>query len=60
MNSIVAQIRTLAENTDEVGRLEIRKALRGIQLEIQTPKDVLMELANSVGRSGYWEFLPLY
>lgn len=49
MDSIVTQIRTLAETTDEIGRLEIHKALRDIQLEIQSPKDVLMELVNSVG-----------
>lgn len=60
MDSIVAQIRILAETTDEVGRLEIHKALRDIQLEIQSPKDVLMELANTVGRCGYQVFLPSY
>lgn len=60
MDSIIAQIRTLAETASEVGRLEIQKALWDIQLEIQSPKDVFMELANSVSPNGYRVFLPQY
>ncbi|KAJ5175128.1 S-adenosyl-L-methionine-dependent methyltransferase [Penicillium canariense] len=47
MDSIVAQIHALAETSDEVGRLEIQKGLRDVQMEIQSPKDLLMSLANS-------------
>lgn len=48
MDSIVTQIRALAQSTDETGRLEIQKVLRDIQLEIQNPKDIIMEIGNSV------------
>lgn len=48
MDSIVTQIRALAQSADETGRLEIQKALRDIQLEIQNPKDIIMEIGNSV------------
>ncbi|GAD98551.1 hypothetical protein PVAR5_7246 [Paecilomyces variotii No. 5] len=47
MESIVSQIRTMAKNADDVGLLEIQKALRDIQTEIRNPKDILMEFANS-------------
>lgn len=48
MDSIATQIRALAQTADEAGRLEIQKALRDIQLDIQNPKDVIMEIGNSV------------
>ncbi|KAJ5094248.1 hypothetical protein N7456_010109 [Penicillium angulare] len=47
MDAINAQIRTLAQSTDDAGRLDIEIALRKIRMEIQTPQDTLMELANS-------------
>ena len=49
MDSIVSQIRTMAKDADEVGLLQIQKALRDIQMEIQSPKDILIEFANAVG-----------
>ncbi|KAJ9325574.1 hypothetical protein DTO027B5_6314 [Paecilomyces variotii] len=47
MDSIVSQIRTMAKDADEVGLLQIQKALRDIQTEIQSPKDILIEFANA-------------
>jgi hypothetical protein len=49
MDPIIAQIRALARTSDEVGRLELQQALRKVQMEIQTSKDFLYNLANSVG-----------
>lgn len=48
MDAIVTQIRDLAQSADEATRLDIQKALRQVQLDLQGPKEVLMELANSV------------
>lgn len=57
MNSIITQIHSLAKMSDEVGRLEIQKALRNLQIELHSPKDLLLSLANSV--SGFdTHFLP--
>jgi len=39
----------MAKDADEVGLLQIQKALRDIQMEIQSPKDILIEFANAVG-----------
>ncbi|CAI7564758.1 unnamed protein product [Penicillium pancosmium] len=47
MDAIVTQIRDLAQSADEATRLDIRKALRKVQLDLQGPKEVLMDLANS-------------
>lgn len=58
MDSIIAQIRTLAGTASEDDRLEIQKALWDIQLEIQSPKNVFMELANSVSSYVHRVFLP--
>lgn len=49
MDSIITQIHALAKTSDEVGRLEIQQALRDVQMDLQSPKDLLMGLANSVG-----------
>lgn len=48
MDAIVTQIRVLAQSADEATRLDIQKALRQVQLDLQDPKEVLMHLANSV------------
>jgi len=48
MDSIVAQIHTLAESADEAGRLSIQIALRKALSELQSPKDVVVDLINSV------------
>ncbi|KAJ5774108.1 hypothetical protein N7457_009004 [Penicillium paradoxum] len=45
MEAILAQIRSLALNADEASRLKMVKSLRQMQVELQTPKDSLMELA---------------
>ncbi|KAJ5185135.1 O-methyltransferase family 2 [Penicillium cf. griseofulvum] len=45
MDSIIAQIQALAENTDEAGRLNIIQSLKRVKNELQSPKDTLMELA---------------
>ncbi|KAJ5669145.1 S-adenosyl-L-methionine-dependent methyltransferase [Penicillium macrosclerotiorum] len=47
MDSILDQIRDLSQRSDEAGQLRIQKALRDIQTELQSPKDLLMDLANS-------------
>jgi demethylsterigmatocystin 6-O-methyltransferase len=48
MDSIVAQIKALADSSDEAGRLEIIKTIRQVKNELQTPKDILMEHAGLV------------
>jgi hypothetical protein len=48
MDAIVTQIRDLAQSADEATRLDIQNALRQVQLDFQGPKEVLMDLANSV------------
>lgn len=53
MDSIIAQIHALAESTDEVGRLDIQVALRKSLSELQGPKDVVIDLVNSVCGHGY-------
>ncbi|CAG8050321.1 unnamed protein product [Penicillium salamii] len=47
MDTIVTQIHALAKAADEAGRLNIIKALRQVQVELQSPKDSLMEIAGS-------------
>ncbi|KAJ5128887.1 uncharacterized protein N7443_006002 [Penicillium atrosanguineum] len=47
MDSIVAQIRTLVESADEIGRLNIQVALRRALSELQGPRDVVIDLVNS-------------
>ncbi|KAJ5923572.1 S-adenosyl-L-methionine-dependent methyltransferase, partial [Penicillium verhagenii] len=47
MDAIIAQIHTLAQSTDDAGRLTIQKALRDAQIEIQSPQDVLMGFGNA-------------
>ncbi|KAJ5997257.1 hypothetical protein N7499_006437 [Penicillium canescens] len=49
MDSIVAQIKALADTADEAGRLEIIETLRQMKVDLQTPKDALMELAGLGG-----------
>lgn len=51
MDAIIAQIHALAKTSDEVGRLEIQRALRDVNMEIQSPKDLMYNLANSVSHS---------
>lgn len=48
MDAIVTQIRDLAQSGDEATRLEIQTALRRAQLDLQGPKEVFTDLANSV------------
>jgi demethylsterigmatocystin 6-O-methyltransferase len=48
MDSIVAQIKALADTADEAGRLEIIKTLQQVKVDLQTSKDVLMEIAGLV------------
>ncbi|CEJ55584.1 hypothetical protein PMG11_01835 [Penicillium brasilianum] len=47
MDPIIDQIQALAHTSDEVGRLEIQRALREVQMEMQTSKDLIYNLANS-------------
>ncbi|KAJ5646522.1 S-adenosyl-L-methionine-dependent methyltransferase [Penicillium lividum] len=47
MDAIIAQIRTLVQSADDTGRLRIEKALRDLQMEVQSPQDILMEFGNS-------------
>lgn len=50
MDSIVAQIQAIAQNTDEAGRLNIIRALKQVKVELQSPRDTLLELAVPVRR----------
>lgn len=45
MDSIVAQIQAIAQNTDEAGRLSIIRALKQVKVELQSPHDTFLELA---------------
>ncbi|KAJ9484181.1 hypothetical protein VN97_g9208 [Penicillium thymicola] len=45
MDSIVAQIHAMAQNTDEAGRLNIVRALKQVKVELQSPHDTLLESA---------------
>ncbi|KAJ5650816.1 uncharacterized protein N7484_004539 [Penicillium longicatenatum] len=47
MDAVISQIHTLAQSADDAGRLDIQKALRDIQMDIQSPQDTLMEFGNS-------------
>jgi len=47
MDSIISQIRSLAEAADEAGRHSILDALQLLQSQLETPMDVLMKLYNS-------------
>ncbi|CAG7930130.1 unnamed protein product [Penicillium olsonii] len=47
MDPIVAQIHALAKVADEESRLNIIKELRQVQVELQSPKDSLMEIVGS-------------
>ncbi|KAJ5748752.1 uncharacterized protein N7511_010448 [Penicillium nucicola] len=49
MDSIVAQIKALADTANEAGRLEIIKTLQQVKVDLQTPKDVLFELVGLGG-----------
>ena len=49
MDSLVAQIRTLADKADEVGRNTILNTLRDLQYQLATPNDFLLGFFNSVG-----------
>ena len=48
MDSIITQVQDLAEKADDKGRLDIQTALRDLQLRLETPKDSMMRLLNSV------------
>jgi len=48
MDSVVAQVQSLAEKTDESGRNKLLNALRDLQYELETPKDAFMRIYNSV------------
>ncbi|KAJ5721361.1 S-adenosyl-L-methionine-dependent methyltransferase [Penicillium malachiteum] len=47
MDALIAQIQTLAHATDDAGRLNIQRALQNVQMEIQSPQDVLMQFGNA-------------
>ncbi|KAJ5514342.1 O-methyltransferase family 2 [Penicillium fimorum] len=44
MDSIIAQIQAIAQNTNEAGRLDIIQSLKQVKNELQSPKDAIMEL----------------
>lgn len=48
MDSIIAQIRTLALTADEPGRASIHNDLRSLLSDLQSPMDMIMDLFNSV------------
>jgi hypothetical protein len=45
MDSIVAQIQAIAQNTDEAGRLNIIRALKQVKVDLQSSHDTFLELA---------------
>ncbi|KIX03206.1 uncharacterized protein Z518_06758 [Rhinocladiella mackenziei CBS 650.93] len=47
MDSIVGQIRSLAESADAVGRNQILNTLRDLQYDLETPMDTYMKFVNS-------------
>ncbi|KAJ5914786.1 S-adenosyl-L-methionine-dependent methyltransferase [Penicillium tannophilum] len=47
MDAVISQIHTLVQSADDAGRLEIQRALRDVQIEIQSPQDTLMGFGNS-------------
>lgn len=49
MDSIIAQIKAIAQNTDEAGRLNIIQSLKRVKVELQSPQDTFLELAVPVG-----------
>lgn len=56
MDSIVAQIHALSESANEGDRLKIQIALRKALSELQSPKDVVIDLTNSVCGHGVPQF----
>ncbi|KAL5347912.1 hypothetical protein ACLOAV_007323 [Pseudogymnoascus australis] len=47
MDSIISQVQALADNADEAGRNDILRALRDLQQQVETPKDLFLKLYNS-------------
>ncbi|KAJ6095584.1 S-adenosyl-L-methionine-dependent methyltransferase [Penicillium sp. IBT 16267x] len=47
MDAVISQIHALAQSADDAGRLDIQRALRDVQMEIQSPQDTLMGFGNS-------------
>ncbi|KAJ5994420.1 hypothetical protein N7451_010144 [Penicillium sp. IBT 35674x] len=47
MDAIISQIHTLAQSADDAGRLDIQRALRDVQIELQSPQDTLMGFGSS-------------
>ncbi|KAJ5733220.1 S-adenosyl-L-methionine-dependent methyltransferase [Penicillium manginii] len=47
MDAIITQIRDLAKSADGATRQDIQRDLRQVQRDLQDPKEVLMDLANS-------------
>lgn len=58
MDAVISQIHTLAQSADDAGRLEIQRALRDVQIEIQSPQDTLMGFGNSVRLETVYCLLP--
>jgi len=50
MDSILDQIRSLADEADDVGKRNILEQLRQLQTQLETPMDLFMKLYNSVSR----------
>lgn len=48
MDTIIAQIRTLAHTADEPGRASIYNDLRSLLPDLLSPMDMIMDLFNSV------------
>jgi len=51
MDSISAQVQTLAETADESTRNAILDSLRDLQCHLETPKDTFFRLFNSASSS---------
>ena len=48
MDSILDQIRSLADEADDAGKRSILEGLRQVQTQLETPMDLFMKLYNSV------------
>lgn len=48
MDSLISQIKSLAETADEAGRKSIRAGLEELQSQLESPMDTFLKLHNSV------------
>jgi len=57
MDSIIEQIKTLAEATDVAGRKRIQDALQNVCLDFEEPLDIVQRMLRGVSRPSHPVFL---